>query len=943
MKSLKNLAVESYRKNAILKYLLVALIILLSVLTWYNFYGPPIDSNTGFFINLSRYVRYYYLPFNFYSWPVSYNPMVNYFPIDLIYSVLNLITYNSYSVSFFIYNVGLEIMGALSLFYLTSQFLKKYGIPETYAFLSIIIYAFNISVFLDGSFETGTSQLLVVLLLLYLSIYRSRRFIFLLGFLSFFIFFPFPGGYPAGALILIEEFLIICALIILKEIKNSKRSKSLSSISISILLSIGAVGISLSYLLSIIYASGSTLIANSVSLKPDYVFGFLYDWIAVLPNAMRLILNWGVYTVYAGPWVVPYLTNPVISVLLYILPFFSIASIIFLKRGDYYLYILMVISIFAATTANPPFGKLFEYLILYVGPLRPFYESDAYYPILVIFYSLLFPVTLYNFSEIIKELIKHHVNYTRKMKTLLLNKKTHKVFAVTIVVLVLATAFPLYTGLVDESGSAMPVESTIPNYYIQANNFISSQGKNNPVMVLPGIYGFSSYETNDRVWYQGIDLYPALISNPSISNDISGSYTIGRGDAYSAISYVYGEPLSTITESTQNDNSLVSSGNFITSNTTLVRWVANYPSDNVSFINALASRGLDSTILQYRVNSAIYNSSIGSHDLLGYFGHSLDLINYNFVILNFTAPIPTSTISIGFMNTSGDFFYYVTANNFIPTITPEKFSTIPIYLGTSNQLFEKQKVEAIAISYNYQTGNPHKFNMLLSSFKFSNSSIGYANIISRNLNILGVKYAYVDTGIVDGYGQFNGYGYNSILENSSLFSLTFKKGTISIYLNRAYDGLISDYSRVSNYRNESSLLGNLYFNISSSAMPLYGLNSGNFNSSSDSNITGYQMISPTDYIVNVSYQGPFALFFKEGYNPNWIATNSDGKVINTHFEADGYGNAWIINSKTSIVHIIYKGATIYADLVTFTIVVPFLMMSVFVFLYFQNRKKNQGR
>ena len=126
-------------------------------------------------------------------------------------------------------------------------------------------------------------------------------------------------------------------------------------------------------------------------------------------------------------------------------------------------------------------------------------------------------------------------------------------------------------------------------------------------------------------------------------------------------------------------------------------------------------------------------------------------------------------------------------------------------------------------------------------------------------------------------------------------------------------------------------------------MFLYGLNSGNFRSSADSNITGCQMISPTDYIVKVSYQGPFALFLREGYSPNWIATNSDGKVLNTHFEADGYGNAWIINSTTSSVHIIYKGASIYAGLVTITVIVPFLMLSAFVFLRFLNRKKSRRR
>ena len=80
---------------------------------------------------------------------------------------------------------------------------------------------------------------------------------------------------------------------------------------------------------------------------------------------------------------------------LYIFPFFSLSSIIFLKKKDYYIYILLVLSIFAATTSNPPFGYIFEDIMLYIGPLRVFYEADAYYPILVILYSILVPFTFY--------------------------------------------------------------------------------------------------------------------------------------------------------------------------------------------------------------------------------------------------------------------------------------------------------------------------------------------------------------------------------------------------------------------------------------------------------------------------------------------------------------------------------------------------------------------
>jgi hypothetical protein len=939
----KKLKIKSFFKKPFVKYLIVACIILLSNLVWYNFLKPPISANTGFPINMLRYVRYFYLPFNFYSWPVSYNQMVNFLPGTLPYFLLNAIDFGNYSVSYFIYNVGFEIAGGFSLFYLSSKFFTRYGINDSYSILSVLVYAFNVSVLLDGAFESGTAEILIVLALLYLILYRSRIYVLLLGFLSFFIFYPFPGGYPDGATILLEEFIIICVILFLRElfVRKQLQLKGAMPRIKWILVSVGTVALSLSYIFFIIFSSGSTLIANSVSFHPAYVFAFIYDWIAVLPNSMRLILNWGIYTVYAGPWVRSYLANPIISILLYILPFFSLASILFLKKRDYYIYILLIISIFAATASNPPLGKIFEYLILYVGPLRVFYESDAYYPILVIFYAVLFPLTLYNFNEIIKKYGAHEMIPNKKRWKLKLNYNRHKIFTALIVLILLATVFPIYTGLVDESGSAMPVESSIPGYYNQASNFLALKDKNSPVMVFPGIYGFSAYETGGKIWYQGIDLYPGLINNPSVSDDISGSYTVGRGNAYSVISYIYGSPMSTVYGSSQNDSKITSSDNYIVSNTSLIKWLADYSSDRVNFVKSSNSTE-NSVFLNYYVNASIYNNSIGLHDLIGYFGRSFDISKYDYIILDMKANVPTSSFSLGFMNSSGDFFYWTSVNNFLPTITPKTASVVPVYLGSTNA-FYKQNITAMALSYNSQEGNPSSFNVSLYSLRFGNSSVNPAAIISRGLNVLGVRYVYVDTGIVDPYGRYNGIAYNSIFENSSLFNRIYTEGTVSIYSYTGYGGLFQAYSRVTSYSSETSLLGDLFYNISSEPMPLYGMNVSNFKILSTSSITGFTEISPTEFDVKVNYNGPFALFFKEGFNSNWVALNATGVPIKNHFEADGFGNGWIISHNTSSIKIVYKGALAYAGLVTVTVVIPFAMLASFAVLCIVKRSKREGR
>ncbi|MEM3846608.1 MAG: hypothetical protein QXU98_13015, partial [Candidatus Parvarchaeota archaeon] len=775
-----------------------------------------------------------------------------------------------------------------------------------------------------------------------------------------------------------------------------------------------ALVLSLSYLSFTILSSGSTLLAQSVSSHPVYVFGFIYDWISVLPNAIRLILNWGAYTVYAGPWVASYLANPLVSLLLYVPSFLSLLSAIFLKRKDFLFYILMIASIIAATTANPPAGKIFELLILKVGPLRAFYESDSYYPILVSFYSFFMPLTLYSFSRYLKKsgekvkvddgthgrkqfwrgaelvvpiviiilltmypllvlhfapLLKFYSDdpfYSVLISFLLLSSLTifyylyrksrkgnegrkqqkvlhiikkipaDKLFVFSVIAILIFIAYPIYTGLIDESGPVMPVESHLPSYYINASNFLSAVDSNAPVMVFPGIYGFSQYEYDNHVWYQGIDLYPGIINNPSISNDQSGSYTLGRGDAYSVIGYVYGRPTSTIFGSSQNGDYASSSVNYAVNNASLVRWQCNYNSDSVIFVNS-GTKINGSGALIYTINASVYSNNIGSHDLIGYFHTPLNISEYNYILLNMKSVVPTDTISIGLMNESGDFFEWFGATDFLPTIFPVSESTVPVFIGIGKNSPSLEDVKAVAISYNGYPGLPNNFNISLYSIKFIKSNVSEASVIARGMNVLGIKYAYVDTGIVDAYGAFNGAGYDSIFQSSNLYKKIFNEGTVTIYSYLGYQGPIQAFSNLANYSSEDSLLGNLFYNVSDSPPPLYGRNVAAFQGSTDSSILWWKEVSPTEYVIGVNFKGPFAIFFKEDYNSNWQAINSYGQVQTDHFEADGYGNGWVIYNNTSEIEIVYKGAAIYAGLVTTTVAVPFLMLIAFSLSYKRKR------
>jgi hypothetical protein len=158
----------------IFQYVVVAAIIVISNILWYNFRLPPISANSGFNIFPFRQIQISLLPLNVFSWPVSYIPPILGMPNNLIYAVFYAASGNGYSIALFLSNVIWEMLGAFSVFYLSRIFLKSVSLDPRFAYFPVIFIAFNEEIIQGSQFDLSASLLAIAMVLLYLALYNSR-------------------------------------------------------------------------------------------------------------------------------------------------------------------------------------------------------------------------------------------------------------------------------------------------------------------------------------------------------------------------------------------------------------------------------------------------------------------------------------------------------------------------------------------------------------------------------------------------------------------------------------------------------------------------------------------------------------------------------------------------------------------------------------------------
>lgn len=908
----------------IFQYVVVAAIIVVSNLLWYNFRLPPITGNSGFNIFPFRQIQISLLPFNAFSWPVSYIPPILGMPNNLLYALFYASSGNNYSIALFLSNIIWEILGAFSIFYLSRIFLKSANLDPRFAYASVIFIAFNEEIIQGSPFDLSASLLAVAVVLIYLAVYNSRLYILPLGAYSFFMLSSFPAGSLNYSLELLAIFIFVGIIFFSNRMRRSIQNfKRFIVVGVFSLLAIVAAN---AYLIYPFLSVKSLYLSALSAANPSYAFSFSFDKIEVIQNAIRLVNNWADYSSYAPTWMVPYLSNPVIYVLLFLPAALSISSVILRrKKSVIILLVFTAILIFFSKANNPPLGILFQWIILHIDVLRGFYNGSSFSGFLVIAYSLLIGISISAiFAGSRAHLLRSGRSIVRRS-----GRVIPLLMVIIILVLIIASVYPSLSYQLEEGNPSTPLGSALPQYYYNASNYLLSKG-GYPAMVFPEVDTFNANTVNNTTWYNGVNIYPGIIYSSSISGSYPLNFVGGRGSVYQILSSIH---IPQSYDSLLRLNRSISFSGFTIfddANVTYSPYLNGPPfNDSVAFLPGH---------LIYSVNRSVYHE--GGQWLLGSLSRMVNLSSYKYLVLNYTTRnVKISSLELGLFDPDGAGNWYYFSS--YPTIKSRNASYLVVNLKnpTIDGGGSLENVSGVVINYDPSSNSTGTGTIMLSGFSISqhiNYSYRYIlDDMANDMNILGIKYAYVDTSIDSGNGTY----YRNLFDsNNSLFTLVFHEGTVYIYRNNVYSGLFQTENTLNLYKNESSLLNGLYYNTSTQGMWVNSSASIPYSAGySNPNIV-WKSSGSNEYEVQFSSENKSTLLlFKTDFNANWNAYLPNGTKLD-HFKADGYANGFIIPSNTSLVYIRYAGVTEYKVIELLSLSVPAIEFGLFVYVMFRRRK-----
>ena len=648
--------------------LLAVAIVVVSYLLWYNFSQPPIGSNTAFLLDPYQHIILSTSLFDPNYWPGVFVPQAFGMPLALFYGAFFIPTGGSYSVAVFSSVVIIDACGGLCLLRMVSLWLRRHDVSAPYALFAVLVYSFNAyrtlsgfgtygGYFSEGLFSPGSvAPLLILAYLAYLTIFVRRRFAFLLGFASFFLF----SAFPLGTITLVEEFALIVGVLILYRAATLSPGPAWSA-RVWPTLS-GGVAVVLAVLFANLYQLlpfsivGNAYVGALSSGNPVYAFSFGFDSIQTMGNSLRLISNWGIIGTFSGKalapvWMAGYLSSPVVQFLLFAIPLLALVSILFLRRlADRLAYLLMLVTILLSTSSNPPAGSAFVWVISALPILRPFYNGETFSPILLIFYAAFASLTVARAVSFVETRAAQSSSHNpspptpTKLKGRFVRRirRAAGILAFLIIVgTVLLSVYPALSSTYMLGNPSAPVASSLPQYYLDANSYLQQTDPNGPVMVFPSAPAFGGHGAGNQSWYQGINIFPSLIPNPSLSSPTSPVAIGSPGNAESVPGFIYdiqkttpfsgdcAAPTANLIASPAPY--LASAGaDLVTSNSSQVAWKSSFSTDLLRFSGAYPNESME-----YRINTSDYIPN--GHWLTGSFPAAQDLSTFNYVIVRWSS------------------------------------------------------------------------------------------------------------------------------------------------------------------------------------------------------------------------------------------------------------------------------------------------------------------
>jgi hypothetical protein len=694
-------------------YALSAVVVAASILIWYRVSAPPYGSNTVINLYPWRQVNLASSLFAPFYWPGSYIPQAFGAPYAFLVAPLQTVSGGSLWFPQLTLLLTINVVGGLCLFRLVKGWLNRYGIAPVYALISVVIYSFNpfyvtngygtyAGVFAEGPFGPGDPAFLIILVFLtYLALFRSLKFVALLGVASFFAWCIFPSTTEIAVL----EYLAAFAVLLYYRFEQTRLAgmpRRFRNLGVRGAVILGTLVVANLYLLYPAVTTFSAYYNAAGTSSPSYPYDYGSNTIATLPNSIRLISNWFITTPYAPSWVGPYLSNPGVIVATSVLPALALGSILFLRgRADRVLYGAMVFTIFAATASNPPFGGVFRAATA-TPLLRTFYVAYLYSPVLLVFYSILGAVTVGQVTAILQRwearprtapTSTSHGGARPTARRFSLSRpkpKVHLLFAPVCVGILIASAYPSLSPSFAAGSPGFPMSVTLPGYYTRASNYLADQNPNAPTMVFPEVSDFLPIEEGHTVWYNGPDPYPYLISNPSITSAQPPNYYGSATAPLSVPGFVYtiGGALCPPTTCTIGGHNLVpqttllqqnQSRTFVSSNSTFINWQASTPGDDLTFGGPSAAPSMT-----FEVD--LSNSVETNHTLTGSLGAPENLEGYSYALIEYRLEGPSSGIlTFGYESAAGVTELPVLGSNRVDLGNNVTLAVLPLQRGVPGE------------------------------------------------------------------------------------------------------------------------------------------------------------------------------------------------------------------------------------------------------------------
>ena len=933
-------------RNLITEYSIIFFIVLISDLLWYNFGKPPIVENYTLNLQPIRSILIGFYPFNPYSWPGVTYPTIFNLPYNLFYGILFYSTEGNYAISFFIPNFIVEFFGAVSLFRITGIVLNHYQINRRYGFYSVILFSFNAEIIVgglwaNGLFDLGTASLPILVYASYLSIYKSRRYYGLLVLASFYLFSSFPGGYPNGAIILFEEFVISLTILscsyALQAGKNTR--KMVRRVFKSFSLNILAILIGNLYL--VIPAIREIPLYLTVSKNPInyFAFGVGWDYVDSIQNTVRLLNTWVLGSLSLIPrWESTYLSNGIVMSLLFMPVILAGVSILFLKKkSDFILYLLFLLVVFLSKANHPPLGYIFTWLVNHAIFFAPFYSGAAFYPMQIIFYGIFGSVTIYFLSAYFSKFISYfRKKVKRNIRSSQENTFTERAVKITVFltvsILLIGATYPIVAGDLSIGTQEQPAGVFLPFQYKVVNAIVSQS--DSPLLVLPGTNAFNLNSYNNSSWYGGGNIYPNLFSSPTRSSMYATQgFALEGSLPYNVLTFIYGLPNSYPQNYSENILSFIPSDASINEVTQGAKVL---PSSVGGYTVSIA----------YNYSPATNPSGIWTSEI---FNEPINVSTYSFLIVNVTGQnVNLTHLQIGLSFTGGpgnfrgpgDWFYVGEEegifNSFIVGNSSNYHIIIQLsYPTQSIGISNLNHLTAITIrNIPGQTGNGF---LNISSIEFAQGNFTKESLIFANdINMLGFKYVLVDSSIRDTpYAFRTGSYYLPLLDNSHFFKKVYYKQPLTLFENLLYNGTFGFADNLKIVPPDSSLYS-MYFNPIMNTTTAFTYNStliSDFKYSSSKPEISYTEMNPNEYRLKIHSNGQFVLIFRNTFNINFVAEESNGTLLGNHFIADGYCNGWVVPKNVKSLIIYYRGAETYTILELIFVIVPFLSFICFYIVY----------